>query len=240
MTRVAESQSSSNKATAIILIAAALLVGVGLVFMLEDTEAPPAEPVTESAQPAAQPGEPKPNEPKPSEPARADPAPPPAAAAKAGGVPQQPNADAIDLFAGEMPDFMAEAHMRVLDNQRLHPSKAKELYDYGMENKQDARPQMLLSMDALNREWYGFLSRHYRMAYRADPRVKDIPEVLSNLVWVAGNYDRVEYREATEVLHMMYGAKALPEVEARLEEAVAANQDKRIERLSKLRDALTE
>ena len=48
----------------------------------------------------------------------------------------------VDLFAGPMPDFMAEAHMRTLDKKWLHVSVQKKLYEYGQEHKDDARPQL--------------------------------------------------------------------------------------------------
>ena len=39
-------------------------------------------------------------------------------------------------------------------------------------NPTDARPQLLLAWDSMNREWDGIAVRMYRIAYRADPRAK--------------------------------------------------------------------
>src|SRR5262245_7129173 len=55
----------------------------------------------------------------------------------------------VDLFAGPMPDFMAEAHARTLDKQWCGVALQKKLYEFGQEHKDDARPQLLLAWDSM-------------------------------------------------------------------------------------------
>jgi hypothetical protein len=146
---------------------------------------------------------------------------------------------AFDLFAGAMPDFMADAHARVLDKKWLDAGVQKQLYEHGQAHKDDARPQLLLAWDAMNREWDGIAVRMYRIAYRADRRAKDDPSMLRDLLDVASRFERTEHREATEVVKEAYGAEALPQLEAALAELRAQGDLVRAARLQRVRSAIT-
>lgn len=141
----------------------------------------------------------------------------------------------VDLFAGPMPDFMAEAHTRVLDDKWLDVTRQKRLYEFGQEHKDDARPQLLLAWDSMNREWYGIAVRMYRIAYRADKRAKHDPSMLRDLLFVASRYDRTEFREATEIIQEAYGEEALPRIDEAIDAARAQSEFARTERLERLR-----
>jgi hypothetical protein len=147
-------------------------------------------------------------------------------------------AAAVDLFAGAMPDFMVDAHARVLDKKWLDVEVQKQLYAYGQAHSDDARPQLLLAWDSVNREWWGMAVRTYRMAYRADPRAKDDPSMLRDLLLVASRFDRTEYREATEVLEEAFGSAALPRLDELRSELSARGELTGVARLQRLRDAL--
>ena len=164
--------------------------------------------------------------------ANAAPAPLPAPA------PAAPSAPAVDLFAGEMPDFMANSHARVLDKKPLGAPEQRKLYEYGKENPNDARPQLLLAWDSMNREWDGIAVRMYRIAYRADPRAKQDPSMLRDLLQVAATHDRVEYRETVEIVREAYGAEALDAIAEKIDELSARGDNKGVERLEKLRDTV--
>jgi hypothetical protein len=157
--------------------------------------------------------------------------PPPAPA-----VPAQPVAPDSDLFAGPMPDFMVDLHARVLDKKWLGAPQQRELYEFGKQNKNDARPQLLLAWDSMNREWDGIAVRMYRIAYQADPRAKDDPSMLRDLLTVASRFDRTEFRETTEVIKEAYGKDALPRIEEEIAKYTAAGMPDRAARLSRLRD----
>jgi hypothetical protein len=147
---------------------------------------------------------------------------------------------AADLFAGAMPDFMADAHARVLDKQWLDSAVQKQLYDHGQAHKDDARPQLLLAWDAMNREWDGIAVRMYRIAYRADGRAKDDPSMLRDLLDVASRFDRTENREATELVKEAYGREALPQLDAALAELREQGDLVRAARLQRVRSAITD
>lgn len=145
----------------------------------------------------------------------------------------------VDLFAGEMPDFMANAHAKVLDKKWLGAPEQRQLFDYGKQNPTDARPQLLLAWDSMNREWDGIAVRMYRIAYRADPRAKQDPSMLRDLLRVAATHDRVEYRETTEIVREAYGGEALGAIEEKIEELRGRNDATGVDRLERLRDAIT-
>lgn len=153
-------------------------------------------------------------------------------------APAQPIAPDSDLFAGPMPDFMVDLHARVLDKKWLGAPQQRELYEFGKQNKNDARPQLLLAWDSMNREWDGIAVRMYRVAYHADKRAKDDPSMMRDLLTVASRFDRTEFREATEVIKEAYGKDALPRIEEEIGKYNAAGMPDRAARLSRLRDAV--
>jgi hypothetical protein len=146
----------------------------------------------------------------------------------------------LDLFAGEMPDFMADAHARILDKKWLDAAAQKQLYEHGQAHKDDARPQLLLAWDAMNREWDGIAVRMYRIAYRADKRAKQDPSMLRDLLAVASRFEGTEHREATEIVKEAFGAEALPQLDAALAELRAQGDLVRAARLQRVRAAITQ
>lgn len=220
------------------LLAVVALVGfaVVMVWALVGPQTPADPEPTSDPEPAAAPAEPATAatpEPEP-EPAAAAPAEPAAAAEE-----PPPAAEGADLFAGEMPDFMAELHMRVLDKKRLGAHQQKQLYEWGKEHPDDARPQLLLAWDSMNRNWEGIGVRMYRIAFRADPRAKDDPSMLRDLLAVASKYDKTEYREAAEIIEEAYGEQALPRVDQAIARNRAEGKRRAVERLQRLRARLS-
>lgn len=166
-------------------------------------------------------------------PSAPEPAPEPAPSAAAA-----PNAPG-DLFAGPMPDFMASVHVRVLDKKPLEIEEQKSLYDFGKANPKDARPQLLLAWDSMNRDWQGLGVRSYRIAYRADHRAKDDPSMLRDLLEVAGKYDGIEGSETTELVKEAYGREALPKLDEALTKMRGTGDSRGVARLEALRAAIS-
>jgi hypothetical protein len=137
-----------------------------------------------------------------------------------------------------MPDFMVDAHRRVLDRQWLDVEDEKKLYDYGQAHKNDARPQLLLAWESMNREWYGIAARMYAIAYHADHRAKDDPSMLRDLLFVASNYDKTEFDETKAIIAEAYGASALPRLDQALVELRQQANGVGVARLQRLRQAL--
>jgi hypothetical protein len=174
-------------------------------------------------------------------------APPPqttVASAKAPAAPAQPApaapAQPVDLFAGDMPDFMAALHSRVLAKQLLDVDDQKQLYEWGRAHRDDARPQLLLAWDSMNREWDGIAIRMYRMAYRADKRAKDDPSMLRDLMEVGSRYDTVEFTDARNIIAEAYGAQAVPQINAKIDDLRSQGKLDRASRLERLRTAVLE
>jgi hypothetical protein len=211
--------------------AVGVLVAFGALMVWVMTGPPPADSDAHAA---------RPNE-EPAAPDTASERPEPAAAAKA--TSPEPAVAApppsSDLFAAPMPDFMTDAHARVLDKKWLDAEAQKQLYQFGQEHKDDARPQLLLAWDSMNREWDGIAVRMYRIAYRADQRAKDEPGMLRDLLDVASRFDKTENREATELVTEAYGEQALPQLDASLADLRAGGDLMRAGRLERLRAAIT-
>lgn len=147
--------------------------------------------------------------------------------------------DGVDLFAGEMPDFMAEYHLRVLQKKKLGAHMQKELYNWGQENKSDARPQLILAWDSMNRDWEGIAVRMYRIAYRADNRAKDDPTMLRDLLKIAAKYDRTEYRETVAIIKEAYGEEALPRIDEAIAKHRAEKNSAGVDRLQRLKTSIS-
>jgi len=143
-----------------------------------------------------------------------------------------------DLFAAPMPEFMDRIYKRVGDNKWLNANDQKQLYDFGKEHPDDARPQLILAWDARNRDWDGIAARMYRIAYTADERAKDDPSMLPDLISIAARFDNVEYKEASSLIADAYGPQALPEIEDEIALATRRNETGRLDRLNRLRDEI--
>jgi len=139
-----------------------------------------------------------------------------------------------------MPDFMVTLHARVLAKQLLDVADQKQLYEYGRAHRDDARPQLLLAWDSMNREWDGVGIRMYRMAYHADKRAKDDPSMLRDVIEVGSRYDTVEFTDARNILREAYGAQAVPQLNAKIAELRSRGTLDRASRLERLRTALLE
>jgi hypothetical protein len=154
----------------------------------------------------------------------------------------QPTAadDDVDLFADAMPDFMVDIHARVLDKKWLGVEDQKKLYNYGKEHRDDARPQLLLAWDARNREWDGMAITVYGTAFRADPRARQDKTNLRDLLDLASKHDveRVEFKDALDIVKQSFGLDALPVVEEQLAKLEENGQLQRAARLSQMRDTL--
>ena len=223
---------ASSKDSKNLLLAVAALVGFAVMLVWALTG--PSESEPEVAAPAAAPASDAVQAPEPAKSAAGPRAASPVAPAKAA----TPVLD-VDLFASPMPDFMTEAHTRTIDKQWCDVNLQKKLYQYGQEHKDDARPQLLLAWDSMNREWYGIAVRMYRIAYQADKRAKYDPSMLRDLLFVAARHDRVEFSDAVEIIREAYGEEALPSIDEELATFRAQGNSVNTERLQRLRDQIT-
>lgn len=221
------------------VLAAVGLVAVAAMFVWalaapptpEALPALPTAPAPLAAPPATEPAAPPPAAP-------VAPAATTQAAQPVPGVARDPNA--IDLFAGAMPEWMQQIHDRAAAGKSLDVEEEKQLFNFGQEHKDDARPQILLAWDSMNRNWWGFAVRLYKAAYEADPRAKEDPTMLRDLVEIASRYDTVEYRESVELIKTAFGEEALPRIDMKLEEVRRSGDVTRATRLERLRSTITE
>lgn len=219
------SNDSRNLGLAVIALVAFAAILVWLLVVPSEPDAPAAAAHDEAApEPTAAP------EPSAAAMGATPPSAPPPPAPSAA----EPGLDS-DLFAGPMPDFMADAHARTLAKQWLHVSVQKQLYTFGQEHKDDARPQLLLAWDSMNREWYGIAVRMYRIAYRADKRAKHDPTMLRDLLFIASRYDKTEFRETVEIIREAYGEEALPRIDEEISNLRARGEVAQTERIERLR-----
>jgi len=141
-----------------------------------------------------------------------------------------------DLFAGDMPDMMVDAHTLELDGEELDADLQKALYGYALEHTDDARPWLLLARDSMRRSWDGFAVRQYGSAIDADARAASQDGVLADLVWIAGHSQGAfEQRESTALIADVYGPDALPAIDRALADAQRMEDLVAAERLRALR-----
>jgi hypothetical protein len=96
----------------------------------------------------------------------------------------------------------------------------KELYQLGKDRPGDARPHLVMAEDAVNRGWDDFAVSHYVRAQKEDPRARQDPKMLKDLVALASA--KRSSAKAVDALASIYGPAAVPAVE----EAIAAAGDK--------------
>lgn len=213
--------------TRVPIIAGVLVVLAGGFFLLREPEpiAPDDGEQEEDVQPAAAPPTPTPVAKQP----EATPAPTPAAAAETPPMPPE------DFFSGELDDALADAHARLLDGKYFSIPMMKRLAAHREENPKDGRANLLLAYDAMQRGAEGHAVRLYRMAWQNNPDIRRDPKVLTDLVDILATHDGAEYTEGTEAIEMIFGADAIPAIDARLETARQESRPKRVERLEKLK-----
>jgi hypothetical protein len=62
--------------------------------------------------------------------------------------------------------------------------------------------------------------------------------MLGDLISIASRYDNVEHTDASTLITDAYGAEALPEIEDEISLATRRGEQRRLERLTQLRDAI--
>jgi hypothetical protein len=215
---------SEAKKTLVILLVA-VVVGL-LLFFFQGPQKLPGEPLPAAAPaPVAAAPAPAVTVPDAGAPVVAEPAP-------------EPRPEPPDIFAGEAPDVITRNHIRLIDGQTISYDETKRLYDYGVEHQDDPRPQLLLAWDAMQRGWDGMATRLYVKAYKADPRVKELPRTLRDMVSVAMRFDKVEGREAVAAIKDIYGKDALDVVDEMRLDARERHRDQWVQRLDALEAAL--
>ncbi len=156
------------------------------------------------------------------------------AATAASAKPLQP----VDFFAPDAPEAIRKMHEVTSSGGILAMPRMKELYQLGKDQPGDPRPHLLMAEDAVNRGWDAFAVSHYERAFREDPRARQDPRMLKDLVAIAGG--KSDAAKAVRAITDIYGAAAVPAIE----DAIAAAGDKgeadRVERLSALSSSLAE
>ena len=138
----------------------------------------------------------------------------------------------LDLFAGDVPEVLKMTHQVTAGGGQLALGRMKELYQLGKDHPGDARPHLVMGEDAMNRGWEAFAVDHYTRAQREDPRARQDPRMLKDLVAIAGG--KREPAKATSALVSIYGASAVPAVEEALAEAGDKGDVARVEQLASL------
>jgi hypothetical protein len=144
----------------------------------------------------------------------------------------------VDFFTAEVPEELRKMHEVTSSGGLLALPRMKELYQLGKDHPGDPRPHLLMGQDAVNRGWDAFAIGHYQHAVREDPRARQDPRMLKDLVDIAGG--KSEPAKAAKAITDIYGAAAVPAIE----DAIAAAGDKseadRVDRLLSLSRVLGE
>ena len=226
--------STSGSGRALIWVAAALVFAAGLtLFALLPTSPPRTASATNVSEPA------------PERESAAVPTTPPSAVAVPARAPSAPVVTApaekaplkpVDFFGADAPEALRKMHEITSSGGVLALPRMKELYQLGKDQPGDPRPHLLMAEDAVNRGWDAFAVSHYERAVHEEPRARQDPRMLKDLVAIASG--KSEAAKAVKAITEIYGAAAVPAIE----DAIAAAGDKgeadRVERLSALSQAL--
>jgi hypothetical protein len=224
--------SGSSGRVLIVAVGAGIVALAAVVILLWPTQEPKSKPTREVQEPA---------------PAKLDWAPPevqlvapdeverPAVAPDA-APPPVPQAETVDLFSGPAPEIIWRGHDIVDKGGRLHSKRVKQVYEFGKEHPDDARPQIILALDSMNRGWYDFAIGHYRKAVEANPDAAKDPRVIRDLLTMSTKKYQAEKAQAAVV--DIFGPEALPAVQAKLDDALAAGDDKQAPYLEQLVESL--
>jgi hypothetical protein len=144
----------------------------------------------------------------------------------------------VDFFAADAPESLRKMHEVTSSGGILAMPRMKELYQLGKDQPGDARPHLLMAEDAVNRGWDAFAVSHYERAFHEDPRAKQDPRMLKDLVAIAGG--KSDAAKAVKAITDIYGAAAVPAIEDALAAAGDKGEADRVERLSALSQSLAE
>ncbi len=114
---------------------------------------------------------------------------------------------------------LVDAHLAVSDDQ------VAVLRTYAREADSGAA-YLLLAHVYSQRNWWSDAVRNYRSAFDAEPRIKDDPAVLDNLLHISAMSEASNI-EAFDLVEHIYGRDALPAVEQILEDQDTGWQEKR-------------
>jgi hypothetical protein len=143
----------------------------------------------------------------------------------------------LDLFGPDAPELLGMGLKVVERGGILSSARLKEIFQYGREHPGDARAFILMGADSMNRGWLGFAVDHYTRAQKEDPRARQDPRMLRDLVQVAG--DEHYGARGAAALGSIYGPTAVTAVEDAIVEAGGKGDMARVARLTELSRALS-
>ena len=134
-----------------------------------------------------------------------------------------------------MPDFMTTCTRACSTSNSSTSRTRKQLYEFGREHRDDARPQLLLAWDSMNREWDGFGVRITAWLTLPTERAKDDPRMLRDLIEIEPlRHGRVQ-GSARSIMREAYGAQAVPQLNAKIADLRSQVHIDRVARLERLR-----
>jgi len=113
-----------------------------------------------------------------------------------------------------VPPVLFRAKQQLDAGERPRESTVKALRAHASQNRDDPRPYLLLARIYLGRRWRSDALDRYERAYDRDPSVRGDPQMLADLVGLV-SHEKVGRRAARQV-EKIYGAEALPVVDAAL------------------------
>jgi serine/threonine-protein kinase len=177
--------------------------------------------------------------PLPGKPAAAPPPMHPAALAQT-----QPHADvantapasqpARDPWRDGVPSALKPIHDKLARGGRLSEQALRPAYLFARQHPGDPRPWLLVGRAYAQLDWLSDAVDRYLRAIHADPICRGDPQMLPDLLRAAEH--PVAGRAAAKAIHDIYGAEALPAIEAAM--ARRAGDRDGTARLARLRDSL--
>lgn len=210
---------------------ASLAIGVGAALVVTSSERIEAPPLVHASEPM-----PAEVEPRAASAQRSADVEPGTAAVAAATTVQTPNAaPRPDPLAGELPPELEAIRARIAEGARLTQADFRPVYSYASAHRDDPRPHLLLGDAFVDIGWYSDAIERYMQAYEIDAASRHHQIVLENLVLLTFRED--VGIDAAYAIGDIYGAEALPAVEAAIAASSSRRQIARLERLrAQLRD----
>lgn len=135
----------------------------------------------------------------------------------------------VDRLA-RVPRALRGVYTRVRRGQPLTERQMKFLRDYQQDHRDDAAASVILGHDHVQRNWIESAIDRYEIAHRLDPASRGTPWMRDDIIAMAAG--DVHERKAADLVVRVYGAEAIPLIDAALARGnLAAAATARLQRL---------
>jgi eukaryotic-like serine/threonine-protein kinase len=136
-----------------------------------------------------------------------------------------------DPWSAPVPGELAPLKRQIDRGAMPSPKAMAPIFAYARANPTDPRPNLLFAQTYFDRGWHKDAITHAGLAFEKDPAARGAPRLLADLIEMTGDSSRAD--DAAAALERIFGAIALPALEARIERERDAEVRGRLEAAAK-------